>query len=108
MIAHDFICECVERIKALRPDADVNVQMITNGFFGERITVTGLLCGADIIEQLKGKINTKYLMLSESMFKADCDIFLDDTTLEDVEKALGVKVIKTPNTGAGFIKAILS
>ena len=42
------------------------------------------------------------------MFKADCDIFLDDTTLEDVEKALGVKVIKTPNTGAGFIKAILS
>lgn len=108
VIAHDFICECVERIKALRPDADVNVQMVTNGFFGDRITVTGLLCGSDIIEQLKGKINTKYLLLSESMFKADCDIFLDDTTLEDVEKALGVKVIKTPNTGAGFIKAILS
>ena len=41
------------------------------------------------------------------MFKADEDIFLDDTNICDIEEKLGVKVIKTPNTGYGFINAIL-
>lgn len=107
-IAYDFICECVSKLKAVRPDVQIYVEKIKNGFFGDKITVTGLICGCDIIEQLSGKITTDYLMLSESMFKDDCDIFLDDTTASDVEKALGVKIIKTPNTGFGFIKAILS
>ncbi|MBQ4528670.1 MAG: DUF512 domain-containing protein [Clostridia bacterium] len=106
-IAYDFVCECVEKIKKIRPDINVTVKKIKNDFFGDKITVTGLLCGSDIINQLKGKINTEYIMLSESMFKSDVDIFLDDTTLEDVENALGVKIIKTPNTGYGFLNAIL-
>ena len=46
-------------------------------------------------------------MLSESMFKDDCDIFLDDVTLEKVEKELGVKVLKTPDSGYGFLKTLL-
>jgi len=107
-IAYDFICECVEKIKRQKPELSVNVEKIDNNFFGEKITVTGLLCGSDIISQLKGKISTQHLLLSDSMFKSDADIFLDDTTLEDVENALGVKIIKTPCTGHGFIKAILS
>ena len=106
-IAYDFICECVEKVKKVRPDVDVRVLKIKNNFFGEKITVTGLLCGCDILEQLNGKINTEYIMLSESMFKSDEDIFLDDTTLEELESGLGVKVIKTPNTGFGFIEALL-
>ncbi len=106
-IAYDFICECIEKIKKHRPDISVNVVKVRNDFFGEKITVTGLLCGSDIINQLKGKITTEYLMLSDSMFKSDADIFLDDTTLEDVENALGVKIIKTPCTGCGFIEAVL-
>ena len=69
--------------------------------------MTGLLCGRDIIEQLKDKDLGEYLMLSESMFKDDCDIFLDDTTKEEVEQALGVKIIKTENSGAGFVAALM-
>ena len=106
-IAYDFICDCVEKIKEKLPKICVNVEKIQNDFFGNEITVTGLVCGSDIIKQLKGKIQTDYLMLSESMFKSDEDIFLDDTTLEEVEKELGVKVIKTPNTGYGFIKTLV-
>ena len=106
-IAYDFICECVGKIKEKLPKINVRVEKIRNDFFGEEITVTGLICGGDIIKQLKGKIQTEYLMLSESMFKSDCDIFLDDTTLEDVERELGVKVIKTQNTGYGFIKTLV-
>lgn len=107
-IAYDFICQCTDKVKKKRPDVCVNVEKIRNDFFGSKITVTGLICGGDIINQLKYKPHADILMLSESMFKSDCDIFLDDTTLKDVEKALGVKVIKTPNTGHGFIKALLS
>lgn len=107
-IAYDFICECVEKIKKLRPDISVNIYKIQNDFFGDKITVTGLLCGSDIINQLKNTDYAPTLMLSESMFKSDCDIFLDDTTLEDVERELNVKVLKTPNTGYGFIKLLLS
>ena len=107
-IAHDFICECVEKIKKYKPGISVIIEKIRNDFFGDKITVTGLPCGRDIINQLKGKITTEYLMLSDSMFKSDADIFLDDTTLEDVENELGVKVIKTPCTGYGFIKALFS
>ncbi|MBO5370678.1 MAG: DUF512 domain-containing protein, partial [Clostridia bacterium] len=105
---YDFICECVDKIKKLRPDIKVNIYKIQNDFFGDKITVTGLLCGSDIIKQLKNTDYAPTLMLSESMFKSDCDIFLDDITLEDVERELNVKVLKTPNTGYGFIKLLLS
>lgn len=105
-IAYDFISECVEKVKKRIPDIDVKVVKIRNGFFGDNITVTGLLCGSDIAEQLKGKIDTEYLMLSESMFKDDTDLFLDDTTVGYVEKELNIKILKTPNTGYGFIKNI--
>mgnify|MGYP003306307835 CR=1 FL=1 len=106
-IAYDFICDCVSKLKSRIPSLNVEVVKIKNNFFGDKITVTGLLCGSDIISQLQGNLKNNILLLSESMFKSDEDIFLDDTTLCDVENKLGVKVIKTPNTGYGFIKAIL-
>ncbi len=106
-IAYDFICECVSKLKSKVPELNVDIVKIKNDFFGDKITVTGLICGSDIINQLKGRLNTKILLLSEGMFKSDEDIFLDDTTLEAVEKELDVKVIKTPNTGYGFINALL-
>ncbi len=105
-IAYDFIKECVQKAKKLRPDLEITVERIKNDFFGEKITVTGLLCGSDIINQLKGKIKDKMLLLSDSMFKADEDIFLDDTTLDDVEKELGVKVIKSGCQGFDFLKSL--
>lgn len=107
-IAYDFINECVLKLKQKIPSLDVDVVKVRNDFFGDKITVTGLLCGSDIINQLKGIIKNSVLLLSESMFKSDEDIFLDDTTLCDVEESLGVKIIKTPNTGYGFINAILN
>lgn len=106
-IAYDFICECINKIREKIPDLKVDIVKIKNDFFGDKITVTGLICGSDVINQLKGRLNNNLIMLSESMFKDDADIFLDDTTLCDVEKALGVKIIKTPNTGIGFINAVL-
>ena len=105
-IAYDYICGFVKKITDVTK-ADISVYKIKNNFFGERITVTGLICGSDIISQLKGKDLGEYLLLSASMFKSDCDIFLDDVTKEDVERELGVKVIINDNTGENFVNSLI-
>ena len=105
-IAYDYICGFVKKITDVTK-ADISVYKIKNNFFGERITVTGLICGSDIISQLKGKELGEYLLLSASMFKSDCDIFLDDVTKEDVERELGVKVIINDNTGEDFVNSLI-
>ena len=106
-IACDYINKFVDMIKAKYPLIDVDVIKIRNDFFGDRITVTGLLCGCDIINQLKDKNISGELLLSRNMFKDDRMIFLDDTTLEDVEKALNVKIRVTENDGFDFVNSIL-
>lgn len=106
-IAYDYVCSWVKSIKGKCPKLNVNVYKIKNNFFGGKITVTGLLCGSDIIGQLKEKDLGEELLLSESMFKNDCDILLDDVTKEDIEKSLGVKVSIVRNTGCDFVSSVL-
>ena len=105
-IAYEYICSFVDKIKEKCPSLDVNVYKIKNNFFGGKITVTGLLCGCDIIDQLKGKDLGDCLLLSESMFKSDCDILLDNVTREDIERELGVEVKICSNSGFEFVNTI--
>jgi putative radical SAM enzyme (TIGR03279 family) len=86
---------------------ECNVYPILNEFFGEKITVTGLLTAQDLVKQLKGKPLGDELLLSKSMFKSDEDIFLDDVTLEQLEETLNVKVRKVDNDGFALLDAIL-
>ncbi|GHU55166.1 Fe-S oxidoreductase [Clostridia bacterium] len=64
---------------------------IKNRFFGETITVAGLLTATDIIDQLKGKQLGEYLLLTKYMLNSD-GLFLDNLSVADVEQELGVKV----------------
>ena len=84
-----------------------NVYPIKNNFFGGHITVTGLVTGGDLIEQLKCKDLGEKLLISSSMLRHEKDKFLDDTTIEDVEKALNVKVAVVDNDGFEFISNLL-
>ena len=106
-IAYDYVCSWVKSIKEKCPALNIDVCKIKNNFFGGKITVTGLLCGSDIIGQLKEKDLGEELLLSESMFKSDCDILLDDVTKEDIEKSLGVRVSIVRNTGYDFVSSVL-
>ena len=77
--------------------SNLEVLEIRNDFFGENITVTGLICGCDIIAQTeKGKTP---VFIPDAMLKADEDVFLDDVTLKDLRKKLGRKIIKTGCSG---------
>lgn len=84
-----------------------DVHRIRNDFFGETITVTGLITGQDLIAQLKGKNLGDNLIISNSMLMRDHEIFLDDMTVGDVEKALNVKIIYTSNDGYELLDAIM-
>ncbi len=107
--AFDTIDMLIKRAKRRFPELDCEVYKITNQFFGESITVTGLLTASDIINQLKGKLESgTTLLLSASMFKEKSETFLDDLTSDDVQKALGVKINITENDGFALLQAVLS
>lgn len=76
------------------------VYPIINRFFGETITVAGLITGGDLIDQLRGKELGKRLLIPVNMLRHGEDVFLDDVTLVQVEEALGVPV--TPVNQDGF------
>lgn len=75
------------------------VYPITNDFFGESITVSGLVTGGDLIRQLRGKELGQRLILPVNMLRHGEDVFLDDVHLADVERELNVKVCPVNQDG---------
>ncbi len=82
------------------------VQPIRNTFFGETITVTGLITGGDLMEQLKDADEDEILLCGNTL-RADGDLFLDDVSLEQVRGALKPRLTVVPNTGADLFRALL-
>ena len=107
VLAYPIFCNAMQIIKNTVPGLEINTFKIINNFFGERITVTGLLTGKDIIEQLKGKNLGDVLFIPSNTLKADEDIFLDDVTLKELQNALQVPVIIVQSDGADFFEKII-
>lgn len=84
----------------------VAVQPIRNTFFGETVTVTGLLTGGDLMAQLKNADEDE-ILLCENTLRAEGDLFLDGTSLSDLRAALPMPVTIVPNTGASLFHALL-
>ena len=83
----------------------IRVIPVINRFFGETITVTGLIVGRDLIDTLKG-IPCDCVMLCDTMLRDQTDRFLDDTTVEEVRNALGCPVRIVRNNGESLIRAL--
>ena len=107
MLPYKYIKMMSERIMEDHPQKTVHVIAVKNSFFGESITVTGLLTGQDILETLKDKELGNRVLLSENILKADEDIFLDDMTLEHFKEVLQVKVSIVQSNGYDFVDCIL-
>ncbi len=84
-----------------------HVYPIRNDFFGESITVTGLITAQDLIAQLQGQELGEELLLSSAMIRRDSDVFLDDLTISDVEQALHTRIRLVPNDGYELLDALL-
>ncbi|MBF8982224.1 DUF512 domain-containing protein [Lutibacter sp. B2] len=105
--AKKFIDGLCEKLHKKFNNIQVNVYEIRNDFFGETISVTGLVTATDIINQLKGKSLGEKLIFSESMLKSGESIFLDDLSIKDLEKELDVKSYAVKNDGQDFINKII-
>lgn len=106
-LAYPYILQMAQKMQESYPEMQIHVYEIRNDFFGEMITVSGLLTGQDIISQLKGKVLGKRLLLPQNILRSGEDVFLDDVTLQEVEKALQVQVDIVKSSGYDFVDAVL-
>lgn len=106
-LAYRFIKEMAMQVMALFPQITVHVYAIRNDFFGEMITVSGLLTGQDLYAQLRGQRLGEKLLLPQNILKSGELVFLDDMTLAELEKALQVRIDIVKSSGQDFLDAIL-
>ena len=106
-LAYPFIQDMADQMTERFPLLKLHVYAITNDFFGERITVSGLLTGQDIIRQLQGRELGERILLPQNVLRSGEDYFLDDVTVSDVEKTLQVKVDIVKSSGHDFVHTVL-
>lgn len=101
------IREMAEIIQEKYNNIKVKIYKIENRFFGKNVTVTGLLTGQDICEQLKDMDLGTELLISSSMLRTGEQVLLDDYTVSDLEEKLKVKISIVDNNGKDFVGKIL-
>lgn len=105
--AYPLIKEIIDKAKNKWHNLNCEVKAIINDFFGEKITVAGLVTGGDIIKQLSGEDLGEEILLPGSMLRYENDMFLDGVTVEELEKSLNVRAVITENDGYELIDKIL-
>jgi len=107
-VLQDFAAEMMAHF----PGLNINVVPIRNDFFGETITVSGLVTGQDLISQLKEKKESGTelgdVLIPSNMLRTGEMVFLDDITTKDVEEALGVNIVINGPEGKDFVEAVLN
>lgn len=104
--AYEFMCEMANKIMDKFKNIKINVYKIKNNYFGETITVAGLLTATDLIDQLKNKDLGETLYITRSMMKSDEEIFLDNITLKELEEKLNIEVIPCQNEGKDVVDKV--
>lgn len=98
----------IGKIREKYPKLDVKIWPIRNAFFGESITVSGLITGQDLIAQLEGKPLGDKLLLPCNMLREGENVFLDDVTVEEVEYRLKLPVQIVDEPGRDLVLAVLN
>ena len=111
-LAYGVIREASETMTRLCPGLTIHVHAIRNDFFGDTITVSGLVTGQDLIAQMKerqaaGEESGGTLLIPSNMLRSGEQVFLDDVTVQDVERALGLTVRAVEPRGQDFVSAVL-
>ena len=108
MAALPLIEECARKAMEKFSGLTCHVYGIQNEFFGENITVTGLLTGNDILGQIQGKPLGDTLLLPATTLRREGDLFLDDVSLSEFEKEVNTPVVLTQGDGYSFLDALLN
>ena len=106
-LAAPIIEDCVKQIVEKFPNISARVYEIRNDFFGENITVAGLITGQDLIAQLKSQTLGECLILPETMLRSGETVFLDDYTVDDLKKTLQIPIRIVESDGMSLVEAII-
>lgn len=106
MLAAPSVGRELQKIAARLPEKKLLFYPLVNHFFGERITVTGLLTGRDILDGLRGKELGDRLLLPQCIFRSGEEVLLDDMTREQLEHELGVRCVIIGSSGADLVNAV--
>jgi NifB/MoaA-like Fe-S oxidoreductase len=106
VLAFDFIYDISKLIMMKFKNLEIKVIPIKNKFFGETITVSGLITASDLVEQLSSLENYDYVLIPDSMLKQGEDVFLDNISLKDATVMLNKKIYATPVDGSKLIDII--
>jgi putative radical SAM enzyme (TIGR03279 family) len=102
-----FVSDFLGRL-AEKTGVDIVLQTVENKLFGASITVSGLISGRDIISALCGHDIGQYLLIPDVMIKEGEGVFLDDVSLEELEREVGCPVVVFDSTPQGFYKTLRS
>ncbi len=106
-LAYPYIWRMAQEMTEDFPGLEIHVYAIRNDFFGEMITVSGLLTGQDILAQLQDKPLGRRLLLPQNVLRSGETVFLDDLTLEELKNTLQVEINIVKSSGYDFIDAVL-
>jgi len=106
-LAYPYILKIAEQAMELCSNLKIHVYQIQNDFFGEMITVSGLLTGQDICNQLKDKALGEKLYLPENVLRSGEKVFLDDFTVSDVQNTLQVPLDIVKSSGYDLVNCML-
>ena len=106
-LAAPFLRQMASDFMAEFPGYEVEVIDIRNDFFGERITVSGLITAQDLIAQAKDRDLGNSIVIPCNMLRSGEHVFLDDQSVEDVQNALQVPVIIVKSSGLALFEAML-
>ena len=106
-LAGPYLEGCMELILKKFPQGHTAVKVIINHFFGEEITVSGLITGQDLKEQLAGADLGDRLLLPCNMLRSGEDVFLDDVTVEELADFLKTEIVVVDEDGADLVSSVL-
>ena len=106
-LPYPYLKRLLDRMAEVYPGRKIHLYPIRNDFFGEMITVAGLITGQDLVAQLKGKPLGCRLLLPSVMFKSGEEVFLDDMTRTQAEAALQIPINIVKSGGYDLLSAIL-
>lgn len=105
--AYPLIRGLTEYVRKHFTHIEAEVYAIENRFFGEDVTVAGLVTGGDLAAQLQGKDLGDALLITQNMLRAGEDVFLDDLHVSDIQDKLGAPVTAVEDRGEAFVQAML-
>ncbi|WP_461811821.1 DUF512 domain-containing protein [Faecalimonas sp.] len=106
-LVYPYLEKMIKKLQTKYPNINIHLYKIINNFFGEKITVAGLITGQDLIEQLKGQPLGETLLLPCSMLRDGEEVLLDDVTITDLKEALQVDIDIVKSSGQDFVEAII-